>query len=58
MALSHDPWPTGCKALKGQWKGFHRIRAGYFRIIYQIEDDRLIIMIIRIGDRRDAYEPR
>ena len=43
--------------MQGQWKGFHRMRSGSFRIIYRIEDDRLIVTVIRVGDRRDIYEP-
>ncbi|MBA2631537.1 MAG: type II toxin-antitoxin system RelE/ParE family toxin [Chloroflexi bacterium] len=32
-----------------------RARAGDYRILYQVEDDRLLILVIRIGHRRDVY---
>ena len=57
-SLAFNPRPSGCKALQGQFKGLHRIRSGQYRIIYQIKDDRLIVTLIRIGDRRDVYRPR
>jgi mRNA interferase RelE/StbE len=58
QTLAHNPRPPGCKVLKGKLKGLYRIRSGEFRIVYQIADDRLIVTIIKVGDRRDIYEPR
>ena len=34
---------------------FHRVRVGDYRIIYEIQDDVLIIMVIKIGHRKDIY---
>jgi mRNA interferase RelE/StbE len=34
---------------------FHKIRAGNYRIIYEIQDDILLILIIKIGHRKDIY---
>jgi mRNA interferase RelE/StbE len=52
--LSHNPRPFGCKKLTGRpaW----RIRVGNFRVIYEIEDQRLRILIVTIGNRRDVYK--
>lgn len=47
---------NGDKALKGRHKGKFRKRAGNFRIIYQKQQDKLIICVIRIADRKDVYE--
>ncbi len=33
-----------------------RIRSGDYRIIYRVVDDRLIVTVVRIADRKDAYE--
>ena len=41
--------------LKGEWKGYRKYRSGNYRIIYRIERDKLLIYIITIGDRKDAY---
>jgi mRNA interferase RelE/StbE len=35
---------------------FHKIRSGDYRIVYQSEDDKLIILIIKIGHRKDIYK--
>ena len=51
--LADDPRPDGCKKLSGQER--YRIRQGDYRILYEIEDQRLIVVIVRIGHRRDVY---
>ncbi len=51
--LSIDPRPDGCKKLSGDDK--YRMRAGDYRILYTIEDDRLIIYVVRVRHRKDAY---
>ncbi|MCD4723089.1 MAG: type II toxin-antitoxin system RelE/ParE family toxin [Desulfobacula sp.] len=35
---------------------FHKIRTGDYRIIYEIHDDRLVILIVKIGHRKDVYK--
>lgn len=52
--LGDDPRPFGYKKLVGG-EGFYRIRVGGYRIIYEIADDILIVTVLRIADRRDAY---
>lgn len=47
-----DPITT---KMKGN-NSFHRIRTGDYRIIYEIHDDRLIILIVKIGHRKDVYK--
>ncbi len=42
-------------ALHGEWKGYFKYRTGNFRIIYRVKHHRLLIYIIRIGNRRDVY---
>jgi mRNA interferase RelE/StbE len=51
--LTYEPRPPGCKKLTGEEK--YRIRSGNYRILYIIEDDILIIYIVKIGHRRDVY---
>jgi mRNA interferase RelE/StbE len=53
LNLAHDPRPEGSKKLKGRpgW----RIRQGNYRVIYEIQDDQLIILVLDIGDRKDIY---
>jgi mRNA interferase RelE/StbE len=54
-ALTTDPRPTGCKKLKGR-EDFYRIRVGDYRVVYQIEDEVLLILIVRVGDRKEIYK--
>ena len=51
--LADQPHPPGSKKLSGRpaW----RIRVGVYRVIYEICDDRLLIMVIAIGHRKDIY---
>jgi mRNA interferase RelE/StbE len=52
--LEEDPRPTGYKKLKG--RDGYRIRAGNYRIIYDIFDTELIVDVITLGHRKDIYE--
>jgi len=52
--LAADPRPPGAKKLQGESDLF-RLRSGNYRVIYSIEDVRLIVLVIRSGHRRDVY---
>ncbi len=52
-ALAADPRPAGCEKLSGQER--FRIRQGNYRIIYELEDFRLIVLVVKIGHRREIY---
>ena len=52
-ALAHDPRPTGCEKLSGQER--YRVRQGAYRIVYEIEDSRLVVLVVKVGHRRDVY---
>ncbi|WP_276504103.1 type II toxin-antitoxin system RelE family toxin [Terrimonas pollutisoli] len=54
LKLQDDPRPPGCKKLKG--RDAYRIREGDYRIIYEIEDNILTIIIVDVGHRKDIYE--
>ncbi len=56
VALASNPYPAGTKALQGkEFAGLHRIRSGDYRIVYQVVEARLVISVVRIGNRRDVY---
>jgi len=57
LATSEDPRRTG-NSLKGRMKGLWRYRVGDHRIISQIQDENVLILVVRIGHRRDIYEDR
>ena len=52
--LSHNPRPP--KSLKLKGRSGYRVRVGDYRIIYEIFDKRVIILIMRIGHRREIYK--
>ena len=55
VARLDDPRSIGA-ALQGSRLGeFWRYRVGPYRVICKIEDDRLIVLVLRIGHRRDIY---
>jgi mRNA interferase RelE/StbE len=53
QSLADEPRPPGSKKLSGQER--YRLRQGNYRILYSIEDDRLIVCVVRVGNRRDVY---
>ncbi len=42
-------------ALKGDLRGLRRIRVGDYRVVYEIRDDELVVLAVRVAHRRDAY---
>ncbi len=53
-ALAVDPRPVGCKKLAG-YVNLYRARVGEWRIIYAVEDDRLLILVVEVAPRGSAY---
>lgn len=51
--LADEPRPSASKKLTG--RSAWRVRTGNWRIIYEIHDDELLIMVIAAGNRRDVY---
>lgn len=52
--LSHNPRPPGAKALRGR-DGL-RVRVGNYRMIYTVQDDVLLVVVVTLGHRRDVYD--
>jgi len=53
-ALSTDPRPPGSRKLSGHEDVF-RVRIGRYRVLYSIEDRRLVVIVLKVGDRKDVY---
>lgn len=53
-SLANDPRPAGCEKLSGQER--YRVRQGVYRIIYAIEDTRLIVTVVKVGHRGQIYD--
>ncbi len=47
--------PAAGSLLKGELSGPRRVRFGSYRVIYEVVEDRLTILVVRIGHRRDVY---
>ena len=52
--LSETPRPSGMKALQGE-KGLFRIRVGDYRVIYTVRDEVLLVIVVKVGHRREVY---
>jgi len=52
-ALRKEPRPAGVEKLSGQEK--YRIRQGMYRILYEIRNNELIIVVVKVGHRRYVY---
>ncbi len=53
-ALGADPRPHGAEKLSGQER--YRLRQGVYRIMYEIRDSELIVVVVKVGHRRDVYK--
>jgi mRNA interferase RelE/StbE len=53
-ALSSNPRPVGSEKLVGS-DNIHRIRVGDYRVVYEILDAELVVIVIKVGHRRDVY---
>ncbi len=53
-ALAEDPRGKGCEKLSGQER--YRRRQGSYRIVYEIQDDVLVVIVVKVGHRRDVYK--
>ena len=47
--------PVAGGALKGEFSGLRRLRVGPYRVIYEVMAEELVVLVVRIGRRRDAY---
>jgi len=53
--LSANPYPQGTKKLVGS-EHTYRIRVGDYRIVYEIQEDKLVIQVVRVCRRKDVYK--
>jgi len=53
QAFAENPRPPGCEKLSGLPR--YRIRQGVYRIVYEIQDEQLVVLVVKVGHRRDVY---
>ncbi len=51
--LGDDPRPPGCQKLSGYDR--FRVRQGQYRIVYEIRNDELVVVVVKVGNRQDVY---
>lgn len=51
-ALADQPRPPGCEKLSAPDR--YRLRQGVYRVVYSIEDERLVVSVVKVGHRRDV----
>jgi len=51
--LADNPRPPGCEKLST--KAQYRVRQGRYRILYEVQDRKLIVSVVKVGDRKDVY---
>ena len=54
LELADEPRPNGVKKLEGS-DSLYRIRVNDYRVIYQIQDDVLLVTVAKVGHRREVY---
>lgn len=55
-ALATEPRPPGCEKLSSRER--YRLRQGRYRILYEIQEARLTVTVVKVGHRRDVYRAR
>ena len=53
QALANDPRPPQSRKLSGAEK--YRLRCGVYRVLYEIQDDVLVVCVVKVGHRKDVY---
>lgn len=53
-SLATTPRPHGAEKLSGADQ-LYRIRVGDYRIVFAVEDDRLLVLVVKVGHRREVY---
>ncbi len=54
LSLGNNPYPYGYKKLSG-FDDVYRVRVADYRIVYSVEDKRLVIIVLKLGHRKDIY---
>ena len=54
-SLADDPRPYGCEKLSG-YENLYRVRVGDHRIVYGVEDRRVLVAVLKVGNRAQVYQ--
>jgi len=53
-SLAREPRPVGCEKLSGR-RDLYRLRVSRYRIVYSVSDPELVVLVIRVGHRKEVY---
>lgn len=53
-ALADNPYPPGTRKMAGEERAY-RIRIGDYRVVYDVLEDAIVVLVLRIGHRKDVY---
>ncbi len=53
QSLAAEPRPHGCVKLSGREQ--YRVRQGWYRIVYSVDDDARVVLVVKVGHRREVY---
>ena len=56
-ALAQNPRPSGIKKLEGE-ENVYRLRVGDYRIVYEVREKVLLVLVVKVGHRREIYRKR
>ena len=54
QSLGENPRPFGCEKLSGSLDRY-RVREGNYRILYSVDDEKLVVDVVKVGHRKDVY---
>jgi mRNA interferase RelE/StbE len=57
QSLATNPRPAGCEKLAGAGDRY-RVRQGAYRIVYEVRDDELVVVLVKVGHRSDVHKNR
>ena len=55
LTTNPDILKNNIKALNGEYKGKFRLRIKQYRVVFQVKDEELIIIVVRVGHRKEVY---
>jgi mRNA interferase RelE/StbE len=54
-SLADDPTPPDSIEMRGKGMGLHRLRVGNYRVVYRVQEERVRVLVIRIGHHSEVY---